>query len=535
MGMGTSAVWMRQFVWPIAAAGLAACSYPALPPVGDRVGDDDGDGGTGAQAHAALDWQVSTSPTAMPTFMPISPAPTVRIAELPGDPTAALPALAAPDGGYGAEGTIALPADYAMHAWRLEYTLADGVPHELQWQPDAGTMGHLTVPLFGRPDRSPPPAGSGYTITETGAAPTVQTARVFTTGLWTEGLVPSADFSGFSMNYDFSNSQSMSGSLGSPIPGEGDHAIAISYATDGNGCLASNGAIQFDPTLQANVHSAVTSAWDLTNHPITVGSINSAPSRFSALGNLSDSFLTSASFIQIGAAASLLMPGLTRAPSSLVNTTLPSPVMVTLLSCQFGDQPTTAAKPTALVAFPTVLHVQLIDTRTALGVTLINGLETVAPAGINGDFTATFPAPFAQQIMLKSPTKGPVALDGSDPSLGNTDQIDVGTATGTYTLQFTPEQTTGLRGDYYDVIVHQIAAGDMTTERIYTVPAPTLVNGPQVSVRIDGATLTPGADYVFEIRSYKGHPNATHGDFSVVDYPYGSAIVSTHTFKLTAP
>jgi len=39
---------------------------------------------------------------------------------------------------------------------------------------------------------------------------------------------------------------------------------------------------------------------------------------------------------------------------------------------------------------------------------------------------------------------------------------------------------------------------------------------------------------VLEIRSYAGHVAAQRGDFAPVDYPYGSAIVFTRTFK-TSP
>ena len=110
-----------------------------------------------------------------------------------------------------------------------------------------------------------------------------------------------------------------------------------------------------------------------------------------------------------------------------------------------------------------------------------------------------------------------VALDG------NSDQVDVGSASGPFELSFVPEMAAGLRGDYYDVVLHRIVGGTLTTDRIYTVTAP--------KVRIDGSILMPGADYVLEIRSYKGHPNAQHGDFAPVDYPYGATIVFTRTFR----
>jgi hypothetical protein len=48
---------------------------------------------------------------------------------------------------------------------------------------------------------------------------------------------------------------------------------------------------------------------------------------------------------------------------------------------------------------------------------------------------------------------------------------------------------------------------------------------------IDGSIFANNADYVFGIRSYKGHPLASRGDFSMVVYPYGSAVLFTHTVR----
>jgi len=105
----------------------------------------------------------------------------------------------------------------------------------------------------------------------------------------------------------------------------------------------------------------------------------------------------------------------------------------------------------------------------------------------------------------------------------NTDQIAIGAPTGKLVLDFVPEAGAGLRADYYDVYLHRIAGGMLTPVRIYTVTAHEVV--------IDGSMLAPGTDYVFEIRSYAGHVMAPHGDFAPVDYPYGSAVVFTRTFK----
>jgi hypothetical protein len=178
-----------------------------------------------------------------------------------------------------------------------------------------------------------------------------------------------------------------------------------------------------------------------------------------------------------------------------------------------------AAQPPLLGDFPTAVHVQLVEARpvAALGVTLYSGLETVIAASAGGGFKMSFPAAIPTQITLATPDAGRVDL------VDNTDQIAVGRPTGAFTLDFVPETGVGLRADYYDVYLHRIAGGALTTERVYTVTAP--------QVRIDGSVLAAGADYVFEIRSYAGHVMAPRGDFAPVDYPYGGAVVVTRTFK----
>ena len=144
-------------------------------------------------------------------------------------------------------------------------------------------------------------------------------------------------------------------------------------------------------------------------------------------------------------------------------------------------------------------------------------METVIAASAGGGFKMSFPAAIPTRITLDTPATGRVDL------VDNIDQIPVGAPTGAFTLAFTPETGVGLRADYYDVYLHRINGGALTPERIYTITAP--------QVRIDGSVLTSGAHYVFEIRSYAGHVMAPRGDFAPVDYPYGSAVVFTRTFK----
>jgi hypothetical protein len=230
----------------------------------------------------------------------------------------------------------------------------------------------------------------------------------------------------------------------------------------------------------------------------------------------------------VGSVPSTSFPGLIGTSSDF---RLPIPVMLPLLQCPQGPQaqgPTdpgsipATAQPTLLGDFPTAVHFQLVEARAvaALGVTLYSGMETVIAASAGGGFKMSFPAAIPTKFMLTTPAAGMVNLVGTT---GSPDQLSVGAPTGAFILDFVPETGAGLRADYYDVYLHRISDNKLTIERIYTVTAP--------QVKIDGSRLTSGADYVFEIRSYAGHVMAPHGDFAPVDYPYGSAVVFTRTFK----
>jgi hypothetical protein len=487
--------------------------------------------------HVVLDWQIATvfaagtaqpgAPNPTPGFAPIDPAPRIRLALLddpagkPGDP---LPALAA--AGYSSsDGFIAIPRDYLTQPWRLEYTLSDNVPHEVQWLPD-DKQGHLTVPVFGRLLRDAPPSGSGYQITPSNPPSSYGFPRVFTTGLWSEGVImpqPTPP----TINYDFSAATSLSGALARPDPALGDQALVVDYITDGpSNCHIAVGSAPVIPaTLQAGAHSVATATWDAGRKAVKSDGVDlSFITRLTdGMGKLG-SFNSVNSFQLFGSAASTDMPGLAGTPdgAKLEGVLMAVPVMATLLSCPYAQNPLPlTAQPSLFDAFPRVLNVQLASIRASLGVTLIAGMETVvtasAAAATTVGFKIAFPAPIPTTIRLATPASAMVDLGG------DTDQVAIGPASGTFTLGFTPEVGADLRGDYYDIVLHRIAGGKLTTERIYSVTAPT--------VRIDGSLLVPGADYVFEIRSYKGHPRAQHGDFTAVDYPYGLAIVFTRTFK----
>jgi hypothetical protein len=489
--------------------------------------------------HVVLTWQLATTaPSGAPSLMleypPFAPgaAPHVRIATLD-DPFTSADYSSDP----AKPGWILVPRSYfepagdasAVAPWRLEYTLPGGVPHEVQWAP-ADKLGHLVVPMVGRLDRAPVPAGSGYAVTMTDFLFTgSHNTNVLTTGLWTAGLT--AQPVGMIVDYDFGNARSLSGARGSPDDAQGDRGFVVDYAVnpDNNGVLcnvAVGSAALSSVALAANLHTPQSVPWDIARRAVMTELPDSdvLTRLATGLGKLNNGVSSQDSQLVFGSVPSVTFPGLIGQSKDF---RLPVPVMQTLLQCPQGpvsqgpmdpSMVPRAAQPSMLGDFPTVVHVQLVDSRTvgALGVTLSSGIETVIPASAGGGFKMSFPAAIPTQIQLTTPAR---PLDLVD----NTDQIAIGAPAGKLVLDFVPELGVGLRADYYDVYLHRIVGGMLMPERIYTVTAPEVV--------IDGSMLAPGADYVFEIRSYAGHVMAPLGDFAPIDYPYGSAVVFTRTFK----
>jgi hypothetical protein len=254
------------------------------------------------------------------------------------------------------------------------------------------------------------------------------------------------------------------------------------------------------------------------------------------LGSLESTFEDELSLTALGVLPSTGMPGLTGNPD-LLKAVFNTPVMVTLLQCPSevitGPK---SALPDAISKLPRAAHVQLVDSRTVLGVKLLSGTESVdlvTSAGGVDNATITFPAPFPMAISLTPPASAPLAM-GGDP--GSKDQISVPASTGAFLLKFTPEAGADLRNIFYDILLRRIEANSgLVTERVYTVlapPPPGDVADRSFSVWLDGALLTTGTDYTFEIHTYSGHPKASRGDLSAVSYPYGATIITTRTFKI---
>lgn len=479
---------------------------------------------------ATLTWQLAATtadgaPDSTLHYPPFDGAmvPQVRIALLD------QPLVAAT---YASDGRISLPQtffagsapDAAPLPWRLEYQLpasvGPSVPHEVQWKPD-DKGGHVVVPLAGRLKLDAVPTGGGYRVTPNNPPASYLAPRILTTGLWTDGL---ANPIGSAIDYDVSLARPpLSGALD---PTKGDRAYAVDFMSAPAGAMgtcrfAVGGAPLPSAAITAGAHTDQTVTWETGRKVITSDIVDTSflTRLRDSLGKLHGSFNASGSGILYGVAPGTVgdaaFPPLTGSSEALV---LPVPVMLTLVQCPHDANPLPAAVlPSKLDQFPVILHAQIVDSRKVGTINLYSGLETVlTPSPSSGSFKMIFPAAMATGITLATPAAA-APLDLA----GDADQVPAGAPTGTFVLSISTEA--GDRPDYYNVLLHRLVGDTLTTERIYTVTNP--------EVRIDPSVLVGGAEYVFEIRSFKGAPMAARGDFTFVQFPYGSAVVFSRTFK----
>src|SRR6185503_11237757 len=233
---------------------------------------------------------------------------------------------------------------------------------------------------------------------------------VVTTGLWTEGIgrLDLTDPGRTTIDYQFSRATSLSGKKGRPDPMRGDRAFLLDYIVSTGDCQLATGSVMLDSSaVQTGVPTVQTPStlWDTGRQAVTtdlkmdfaIRLMNMLGARHTAVtGNM-----------LIGYSPSTAMPGLagTRAtalpipPAPVMPTVFPIPAMVTVAQCPYSPNPADAHPGTVrdalrapnLITFPRVLHVQLVDPRSVLGISLPSGMETVVTEGPSG-FKIEFPA-----------------------------------------------------------------------------------------------------------------------------------------------
>jgi hypothetical protein len=460
----------------------------------------------------------------MLVYVPITPPPMVQIGPL-GGPLEARP--------YADDGSVVYCDKSACVApartpWRLVYTLADGLPREVQWAPEADLAGHLTEPQIGRLERPVVPAGGGYTITPMSSPRAHSLTRVFTTGLWTEGGF-TATIGTAKVDYDFSmKAKSLSGPLGAPQRARSDYGILADFKTNTPaGCRLTSGVAAFlVPDLVDGMLSAPAPQPEYIgpDKQVRLSLGGPKPVDFRLNGLLGGRAGTSDRLhMEYGYTPSLGMFGFSRpAPTPRLDFYLPGPQLIALASCEFVRVP---LYMTDLFAdpqdirdrFPPVVHVEATNQRTRGALTLTSGFSAVVTST---DYN------FSSGFAVAAPVRIKLVHDGT-PIADLEDVAAEGTplpALAPMDLVFDLEAEPTLTADSFEITLYEVKGGSQLERlRVFTVADRKLA--------LDPAIFRPGAEYVFEVRAFTGRPKAAMGDFASHMYPQYAVTVFTRIFK----
>jgi len=451
-------------------------------------------------------------------YVPVMPAPTVQLG-----------ALGAPlePAEYAADGSVIYPDELAGKPWRMVWTLADGLPREVQWSPEADLIGHFTEPLFGRLERLPVPVGGGYTVTPMGSPSSHSLTRVFTTGLWTEGAFPSTIFTA-KVDYDFATkAKSLSGPLGAPEKARTDYAVLADFK-NATSCRVSSGVAEFPvPDLVAGSLSAPATqpVYVPADKAVRLALNGPKPVDFRLRDLLGARGGTSNPLhMEYGFAPSLGVSGFSKpAPTPILDFYLPGPQLIAFATCTFASVPMFTsdlfADPLDIRdRFPSIVRVEATNQRTRGSLSLTSGFSAILTSG-SYSFTSDWAvaAPVAIKLVdgggaliadLENLAEEPTPL----PQLGPMD------------LVFNVEAGTTLVTDFFEISLYEVtSAGQLQRQRLYTVAAPKLA--------LDPAVFHPATEYVFEVRAVNGRPKAAKGDFASNTYPQYAVSIFTRTFK----
>jgi hypothetical protein len=468
-----------------------------------------------------LTWQIADKRASEPStrieFPPLDPAPTVRIARL---------GSAWTDADYQPDGSIEVPDDFPGTSWRIEYTF-DGGASEVHWNP-ARNDGHLTVPRVGRLERAPVPAGGGYRITPVGGAKTHPRARVYTTGIWTDGELRNG---AETVDYPLSQARPLSGPIGAPDAMRGDRAIFVDIAIAEPCATVASTAAAEAPALTTTLTSISPSYSgegfdDLISYAPGDPAIRLIGALGSRVGLPAPVERTVLGYVASGAMPDFIGPVhglLSLADPPVADPPLPGPALLPLADCRGRrtQLPLAIRALKALVDFPLVVHLQTWDERRpgADGPVLSSGLAASATSTTNS-YSLETRVPFA---------RAPIRLGAID--LDAADRVPVSTASGPLELTFGIDSAR--HADFYELVLYEVERGAnarLVRTRALRSALPTFSPGVNPSITFEPSILTPAKEYVLSIHAYLGRPGAFAGDYARVEYPQAMTTIFTRTF-----
>ena len=412
---------------------------------------------------------------------------------------------------YGGDGTLEIPFDIITRPWRLVYQRRNQLPRELQLLPENA---HVIEPLFGPvPPRTAPVAGAGYVFTPSGGPPNHSLNRVFTMGTFTEGSVLLQ--SGPTVTYELGSATSLSGPIGTPATT--DHAIVVDYTIElSSNCRSATGSLEGTGAV-GPPKATITGAWQTQpSQPAIADNLLDIGNKLQTVMRLGET--TSASRQVVGYMVSAAMPGFTRPPDPTNLLALPNPAMFALRTCPnvIGGSPPPNVDNVVFMNdhLAAIVYTELTATRTVSGgPQLVNGIEIVTPEATMDSYVVAHLAASPMAVTLKTASNVTVDL------FGTIDHVAVPDASGVLELAWTPSSGAA---DYWEVSLIELGGAITTRKRVFVTPVPTL--------KIDGAYLASGHEYVFELTSFTGRPGPSVGEYRTSSLPQSSSIVNTRTF-----
>lgn len=455
---------------------------------------------------------INGAATNMVITRPLDPPPTVQVGRIDGPlaPTT-----------YD-QGAVAIPADFPGTPWRLVFTPAGDVPHEVHWAPAVGVEGRAVIPQFGGVDRGAVPANASYSMQPAGTF-TYADLRVYTTGVWAVGQ-PTASGTLATLPVNPSALQPISGPLLAPDPEKGDRVVLVDY-TGTFPCVSAKGSAVFAIPLTGPDSAQVPAPSYFQTQESGVKVDVGMQAYFRIVGQFAPTDGYMMSHAMYGLAPSTVMPGFVTNPLAAP---LHGPAMIPLIRCiatnpgdlsNPGTQLTTARTYGVPVldaaVLPRIAHLQLF-TQHGLpsGAVVYSGVSAMnATDPTDTDFLFEFPVGIPTDIML-----GGQSLSGADrvALTAGTGPLDL-----TFELYNAAADAPGL-ADYATATLYRAGTNPIVREREYTFTGTTL--------RIDRAVLAPQTEYVLEVRTYVGAPGAAAADFTRYTSAQSSASRFTATF-----
>ena len=415
--------------------------------------------------------------------------------------------------GYGAGGVVGYPIEFVGKQWRLEYTPPDGTPIEVQWSPADGA-GHAIVPVVGRVERTKVPTGTGYSVQMKKLDQSLflfTDPVVYTTGYWSATpAIASA-----TLPVDFSVAPSMSGPTGAPSAAAKDVVVAINYSVDTatTGCrYASSAGAALATELQHGAMTVLDLARETSSESVLLTYKGETPLQaqsrlFTALASRTDD--QSGSRVAYGRLAHTGLPAFTTTIDGV-----PAPTIIPLATCPITiQQPPSLFDGGGALSFAKGMFAFVSNDRMVGGVRLRSSIAAVGGL-VSGTSTyeATFNVPLATTIKLGADdlTVGDGGLIASTPS-----DLVIGI-----------EQDTMLVVDYYEVALYRLTSNSLELVRTYVGANPNAA-----TLRFDPSVMTPNAEHVFAIRTYRGRPDARQSDFSTVQGAQAVGTIFTRTFR----